>query len=114
MPLNPDFSNRATVTMDGHRWLPSPQAGVARMTLNRVGGEQSRATGLARYAPPLRLPAHAHADGEETLVFPGTCPHDSGHGGYLRHPPDDDSERRAVASEATRCPKTGHLAGLLT
>ena len=57
------------------------------------------------------------ADGEDILVFSGTCPHDSGHGGsggYLRHPPDHDSERRAGASGVTLHLKTGHLAGRST
>lgn len=88
--VHPDFSQRATVTPDEHRWVPSPQAGVTRMMLDRLGGEHARATSLVRYAPASVFPAHAHPGGEEILVLSGTFSDDSGHHGpgcYLRNPP---------------------------
>jgi len=90
MLVNPDFSQRATVTADEHRWVPSPQAGVTRMMLDRLGGEQARATSLVRYAPASVFPPHGHPGGEEILVLSGTFSDDSGHHGpgcYLRNPP---------------------------
>jgi anti-sigma factor ChrR (cupin superfamily) len=88
--VHPDFSQRATVTAGEHRWVPSPQAGVMRMMLDRLGGEHARATSLVRYAPASVFPAHGHPGGEEILVLSGTFSDDSGHHGpgfYLRNPP---------------------------
>jgi anti-sigma factor ChrR (cupin superfamily) len=88
--VNPDFSQRAIITADEHRWVSSPQAGVTRMMLDRLGGEHARATSLVRYAPSSVFPAHAHPGGEEILVLSGTFSDDSGHHGpgcYLRNPP---------------------------
>jgi len=90
MLVHPDFSQRATVTADEHRWVPSPQAGVVRVMLDRLGGERARATSLVRYAPHSVFPAHAHPGGEEILVLSGTFSDGSGHfgpGWYLRNPP---------------------------
>jgi anti-sigma factor ChrR (cupin superfamily) len=90
MLVHPHFSRRATVTANEHRWVPSPQAGVARVMLDRLGGERARATSLVRYAPDSIFPAHAHPGGEEILVLSGTFSDASGHygpGWYLRNPP---------------------------
>jgi len=90
MLVHSDFSHRATVTADEHRWVPSPQAGVVRVMLDRLGGEQARATSLVRYAPASLFPAHGHPGGEEILVLSGTFSDASGHygsGSYLRNPP---------------------------
>jgi anti-sigma factor ChrR (cupin superfamily) len=69
--VHPDFSQRVTVTADEHRWVSSPQAGVTRMMLDRLGGEQARATSLVRYAPASVFPPHGHPGGEEILVLSG-------------------------------------------
>nr|WKF61848.1 hypothetical protein HUO10_006380 [Paraburkholderia busanensis] len=90
MLVNPDFSLRAVVTPDQHRWVASPQSGVERVLLDRLGGEQARATSLVRYAKSSSFPEHAHAQGEEILVLDGTfseCGHDYPAGWYLRNPP---------------------------
>ncbi len=90
MLVNPDFSHRAALTADAHRWVTSPQPGVERVMLDRLGGEQARATSLVRYAPHSVFPAHAHPGGEEILVLAGTFSDGSGHygpGWYLRNPP---------------------------
>lgn len=90
MLVNPDFSQRAAVTADQHRWWASPQPGVERVMLDRLGGERGRATSLVRYAPGSVFPAHAHPGGEEILVLDGTFSDGSGHHGpgcYLRNPP---------------------------
>lgn len=90
MLVNADFSRRAAVTADKHRWVQSPQPGVERVMLDRRGGERARATSLVRYAPSSIFPAHAHPGGEEILVLSGTFSDGSGHHGpgwYLRNPP---------------------------
>jgi anti-sigma factor ChrR (cupin superfamily) len=90
MLVHPDFSLRATVTAAELRWVASPQPGVERVMLDRLGGERARATSLVRYAPRSIFPEHAHPGGEEILVLSGTFSDGSGHhgpGSYLRNPP---------------------------
>lgn len=90
MRLNADFSLRAVVTPDEHDWVASPQAGVERVMLDRIGKEKARATSLVRYAPDSCFPHHPHPGGEEILVLSGVFSEDDRHypaGWYLRNPP---------------------------
>jgi anti-sigma factor ChrR (cupin superfamily) len=90
MLVNPDFSRRAIVRADAQRWVASPQAGVERVMLDRLGDERARATSLVRYALGSAFPAHGHPGGEEILVLSGTFSDATGHygpGWYLRNPP---------------------------
>ncbi|HEX4326086.1 MAG TPA: cupin domain-containing protein [Burkholderiales bacterium] len=88
--INADFSRRVVVATDQLPWVASPQAGVERRLLDRVGGEVARATSLVRYAPGRAFPAHEHALGEEFLVLEGIFSDEYGHypaGTYVRNPP---------------------------
>ncbi|HEU4534650.1 MAG TPA: cupin domain-containing protein [Polyangiaceae bacterium] len=90
MLVNADFSKRVIITPEHHRWVASPEGGVERMMLDRIGGEQARATSLVRYAEGSQFPRHAHPAGEEILVLSGTFSDESGDypaGWYLRNPP---------------------------
>jgi anti-sigma factor ChrR (cupin superfamily) len=90
MRLNADFSLRAEVTPDDYRWVASPQAGVERVMLDRIGAEKARATSLVRYAPESCFPRHPHPGGEEVLVLSGTFSEDDQDypaGWYMRNPP---------------------------
>lgn len=90
MRVNADFSLRAEVTADDCHWVPSPEAGVERVMLDRVGAEKARATSIVRYAPDSCFPRHRHPGGEEILVLSGTFSEDGQHypaGWYLRNPP---------------------------
>jgi len=90
MLVNADFSRRAIVTPDQYQWIASPQGGVERVMLDRLGGERARATSIVRYAPDSHFPRHRHPGGEEVLVLSGTFSDESGHypaGWYLRNPP---------------------------
>lgn len=90
MLINADYTRRATVVPGQHRWLATPQGGVERLMLDRLGGERARATSLVRYAPGAHFPAHQHPGGEEILVLSGTFSADGQHypaGSYLRNPP---------------------------
>jgi len=37
--VNADFSRRVVIATDEMPWLPSPQAGVERRLLDRIGGK---------------------------------------------------------------------------
>lgn len=90
MLVNADFSRRARVAPDEYAWTASPQGGVERVMLDRIGAEKARATSIVRYAPGSRFPAHSHPGGEEILVLSGVFSDEDGdypEGGYLRNPP---------------------------
>lgn len=90
MLINADFSSIATVTPDDYRWVASPQTGVERVMLDRVGEEVARATSLVRYAKGSTFPMHKHPGGEEILVLSGIFSDEDGDypaGWYIRNPP---------------------------
>ena len=90
MLINADFSRRAALASKDQQWIASPQAGVERVMLDRVGDERARATSIVRYAAGARFPHHQHPGGEEILVLSGTFSDEDGHypaGWYLRNPP---------------------------
>lgn len=95
MLINADFSQRVIVTPEQYRWVASPQAGVERVMLDRVGEEKARATSIVRYAPGASFPHHPHLGGEEILVLSGTFSEeeeDYPAGWYLRNPPGSSHE----------------------
>jgi len=72
------------------RWHASPQPGVQRRLLERIGGEVALATSIVRYAPGSRFSAHGHDLGEEFMVLRGVFSDEHGHypaGTYVRNPP---------------------------
>ncbi|HRA81436.1 MAG TPA: cupin domain-containing protein [Thauera sp.] len=90
MDVNADFTARAVVDTRGTPWIASPQAGVERKMLDRVGDEVARATSIVRYAPGSAFAPHTHELGEEFLVLSGTFEDDQGAypaGTYVRNPP---------------------------
>lgn len=102
MLLNSDFSQRAIVTPDDYQWIPSPQPGVERVMLDRIGREQVRATSLVWYAPGSEFPAHSHPGGEEILVLDGIFTEngvDYPAGWYLRSP--DGSSHQPSSRDGT-------------
>nr|WP_150574847.1 cupin domain-containing protein [Pandoraea aquatica] len=103
MRVNADFSQRAVVLPSQYVWVPSPQAGVERVMLDRVGKEKARATSIVRYAAASDFPAHHHPGGEEILVLSGMFSADGRDypaGWYLRNPPDS-SHRPSSRDGAT-------------
>lgn len=90
MLVNADFSLRVVIATDALPWVPSPQRGVERRLLDRIGDEVARATSLVRYAAASEFPLHVHALGEEFLVLDGVFSDDDGDygpGTYVRNPP---------------------------
>jgi hypothetical protein len=71
-------------------WVPSPEPGVTRKLLERVGGEVALATSIVRYEAGSRFARHRHDLGEEFLVLDGVFSDehgDFGKGTYVRNPP---------------------------
>ncbi|MGE8064575.1 cupin domain-containing protein [Pseudomonas sp. NPDC089569] len=90
MYVNADFSQPVVIGPDDYQWVPSPQSGVERVMLDRLGGEKARATSIVRYAPKSIFPQHSHPGGEEIYVLSGTFSEGDRHysaGSYLRNPP---------------------------
>ncbi|MGU7775228.1 cupin domain-containing protein [Burkholderia sp. MR1-5-21] len=90
MLVNADLSRWAIVTPREYQWVASPQAGVERVMLDRLGGEDARATSIVRYVPHSYFPQHQHPGGEEVLVLSGVFSEEAMHypaGWYLRNPP---------------------------
>jgi len=89
--LNTDLRLPASAVADELCWMLSPEAGVSRKMLERVGGEYAaRATTIVRYAAGSKFSEHTHDDGEEFLVLDGTFSDESGDyakGWYVRNPP---------------------------
>lgn len=84
-----DFAAPACVAPEQHEWIASPEAGVERVMLDRIGGEQAIATSLVRYAPGARFAEHFHPSGEEFLVLEGVFEDEFGDypaGTYVRNP----------------------------
>jgi anti-sigma factor ChrR (cupin superfamily) len=55
--INADFTQRIVLATEEMPWIPSPQSGVERRLLDRIGGEVARATSLVRYAAASSSPA---------------------------------------------------------
>lgn len=90
MRINADFSQPALVVPGDDAWTGSPESGVERLMLDRIGDEVARATSLVRYAAGSSFSRHVHAAGEEFLVLDGVFSDEHGDyppGTYIRNPP---------------------------
>lgn len=88
--LNADFTARAVIDTRSAPWMASPEAGVERKLLDRIGDEVARASSIVRYAPGAAFPSHEHGLGEEFLVLSGAFEDEHGRypeGTYVRNPP---------------------------
>jgi anti-sigma factor ChrR (cupin superfamily) len=98
MRINADLACRAALALSQYQWTPSPQAGVERVMLDRIGDEPARATSIVRYAPNASFPRHPHPGGEEILVLSGIFSEgedDYPAGWYLRNPPGSSHQPRS-------------------
>ena len=90
MLINADFSLPAVIVPKDDDWQCSPESGVDRLMLDRIGDEVARATSIVRYAKGSSFPRHLHAKGEEFLVLSGVFSDEHGDyptGCYVRNPP---------------------------
>jgi anti-sigma factor ChrR (cupin superfamily) len=100
LAINADRAKAAVVHAHQLPWHTSPQAGVERRMLERIGDEVAVATSIVRYAPGGRFDAHTHELGEEFLVLEGTFCDEHGSyptGTYVRNPPG--SKHRPFSDE---------------
>ncbi len=90
MRINADFSKSALVIPGSEDWIRSPESGVDRIMLERIGDEVARATSIVRYAAGSCFSRHEHAKGEEFLVLEGVFSDENDDyptGVYVRNPP---------------------------
>ncbi len=90
MDIHSDFGERIVLHTDELVWQPSPQDGVQRKYLDRVGDEVARASSIVLYEPNASFAQHTHDGGEEILVLDGCFSDEKGDysaGMYLRNPP---------------------------
>jgi anti-sigma factor ChrR (cupin superfamily) len=88
--INAEFAEKAVVVPKESDWVCSPETGVDRLMLDRIGDEVARATSIVRYAPGSSFARHEHGAGEEFLVLDGVFSDehgDYGVGTYVRNPP---------------------------
>ncbi len=89
MKIRADFTERVSVRPGEEAWVASPQPGVDRLMLDRIGEEIARATSFVRFAAGSFFPFHEHGGGEEVFVLDGTFEDEHGSypaGTYLRDP----------------------------
>lgn len=90
MDVRADLTKLVYLTPDDWDWSQSPQEGVSRVMLDRVGDEVAIATSFVRFVENGQFPAHDHELGEEFIVLEGEFADENGRypaGSYLRHPP---------------------------
>ena len=100
LSIHADRTQPAIVHGNREPWSASPEPGVERRMLERIGGEVALATSIVRYRAGSRFTAHTHELGEEFLVLEGTFCDERGHyppGTYVRNPP---GSRHAPFSES--------------
>jgi len=90
MMVRADFAETVSVARETWHWQPSPQAGVERVMLDRIGDEVAVATSFVRYAEHSSFAAHQHDLGEEFIVLDGEFGDEHGRYppmSYIRNPP---------------------------
>ena len=98
MLIHANEAIRTVVHGDALPWVASPQGGVQRRMLSRVGGEVALATSIVRYDKGASFAPHTHELGEEYVVLDGVFQdergdHPAGH--YVRNPPGSRHTPRA-------------------
>jgi anti-sigma factor ChrR (cupin superfamily) len=71
MNINADYKQKVVINHHDLPWVPSPEPGIERRMLDRLGGEVAKATSIVRYKPGTAFQTHTHEFGEEILVLDG-------------------------------------------
>lgn len=70
--------------------MASPETGIERRMLDRIGEEVAKATSIVRYQPGSKFPSHRHDLGEEIFVLDGVFSDETGDypaGSYIMNTP---------------------------
>ena len=90
MNINANYSQKVIINHHDLPWVPSPEPGVERRMLDRLGDEVAKATSIVRYQPTFKFETHTHEFGEEILVLDGIFSDETGDypaGIYIMNPP---------------------------
>ena len=90
MNINNDYSKRVVINHHDLPWIQSPESGVERRMLERMGDEVAKATSIVRYHPNSKFQKHTHDFGEEIFVLDGIFSDENGSypaGTYIMNPP---------------------------
>ena len=90
MNINSDYSKRVVINCRDLPWISSPEIGVERKMLERLGDEVAKATSIVRYQPGSKFKSHTHEFGEEIFVLDGVFSDETGDypsGSYIMNPP---------------------------
>jgi anti-sigma factor ChrR (cupin superfamily) len=90
MNINIDYSKRVVINHHDLPWIKSPDLGVERRLLERLGDEVAKATSIVRYQPDSKFQRHTHDFGEEIFVLDGIFSDETGNhpaGTYIMNPP---------------------------
>ena len=90
MNINIDYSKRVVINHHDLPWIQSPESGVERRILERMGNEVAKATSIVRYQPNSKFQSHTHDFGEEIFVLDGVFSDETGSysaGTYIMNPP---------------------------
>ena len=90
MNIHSDYSKRVVINHHDLPWVCTPESGVERRMLDRLGDEVAKATSIVRYQPGSKFENHTHAFGEEILVLDGIFSDETGEypaGTYIMNPP---------------------------
>jgi len=90
MNIHADYSQKIVVNHHDLPWIQSPESGVERRMLERIGGEVAKATSGVRYPTGSKFQKHTHEFGEEILVLDGVFSDETGNypaGTYIMNPP---------------------------
>jgi anti-sigma factor ChrR (cupin superfamily) len=90
MNINDDYSKRVVINHHDLPWIQSPESGVERRMLERMGDEVAKATSIVRYKPDSKFQIHTHDFGEEIFVLDGIFSDENGSypaGTYIMNPP---------------------------
>ena len=90
MNINADYSKKIVINHHDLPWIQSPESGVERRMLERLGGEVAKATSIVRYQPGSQFQMQTHEFGEEILVLDGIFSDETGNypaGTYVMNPP---------------------------
>lgn len=90
MNINSDYKQRVVLNQHDLPWVLTPEVGVERKMLERIGDEVAKATSIVRYQPGSKFKSHTHEFGEEIFVLDGVFSDEIGDypsGTYIMNPP---------------------------